>query len=254
MLFVRRDLLANGRGRLLVFAASIVVAAAMLHAQGTKPPCCAEIPAAIPTGQGSAPVGTPNIATPAAADLLAASAPVAAPDFQFALPPGVAPEQGLQVKTIWVARAISVMFPEIKTIGGFRQDALKWHPNGLAIDVMIPNHHTDGRHRARQPDRRPGTGEREALGSDSCDLETGLLPGHRRTELDGGLRLRNRQPLRPRSYRHRRRRIPDRARNLLPAIHAPLTAGLIDSRPARCENRSSQGILMTDTYISTIGR
>ena len=143
VLFVRRDLFANGRGRLLVFAASIVVAAAMLHAQGTKPPCCAEIPAAIPTGQGSAPAGAPDIATPAEADLLAASAPVAAPDFQFALPPGVAPEQGLQVKTIWVARAISVMFPEIKTIGGFRQDALKWHPNGLAIDVMIPNHHTD---------------------------------------------------------------------------------------------------------------
>ena len=30
--------------------------------------------------------------------------------------------------------------PQIKTIGGYRQDALKWHPNGLAIDVMIPNH------------------------------------------------------------------------------------------------------------------
>ena len=182
--------------------------------------------------EGSAPVGTPNIATPAAADLLAASAPVAAPDFQFALPPGVAPEQGLQVKTIWVARAISVMFPEIKTIGGFRQDALKWHPNGLAIDVMIPNHHTDaGIELGNQVAGR--TGEREALGSDSCDLETGLLPGHRRTELDGGLRLRNRQPLRPRSYRHRRRRIPDRARNLLPAIHAPLAAGLIDARRRR---------------------
>ena len=66
-----------------------------------------------------------------------------AQNFQFALPPGVAPEQGLQVKTIWAARAISVMFPEIKTIGGYRQDPLKWHPNGLAIDVMIPNYHTD---------------------------------------------------------------------------------------------------------------
>ena len=49
----------------------------------------------------------------------------------------------MQVKTIWAARAISVMFPEIETIGGYRQDALKWHPNGLAIDVMIPNHHTE---------------------------------------------------------------------------------------------------------------
>ncbi|OBB24113.1 hypothetical protein, partial [Mycolicibacterium elephantis] len=58
----------------------------------------------------------------------------------FELPPGVAPEDGLQVNTIRVARALSVLFPEVTTIGGYRQDPLKWHPNGLAIDVMIPNH------------------------------------------------------------------------------------------------------------------
>jgi hypothetical protein len=74
---------------------------------------------------------------------LAASAPVAGQDFQFALPAGIAPENGLQTHTIWVARAISVMFPEIKTIGGYRQDPLPWHPNGLAIDVMIPDYHSD---------------------------------------------------------------------------------------------------------------
>ncbi|MEC9323687.1 MAG: glycoside hydrolase, partial [Actinomycetota bacterium] len=50
---------------------------------------------------------------------------------------------GLQVNTIWAARAISALFPEITTIGGYRQDPLKWHPNGLAIDVMIPNYHSD---------------------------------------------------------------------------------------------------------------
>ena len=49
----------------------------------------------------------------------------------------------MQVKTIWAARAISVLFPAITNIGGFRQDPLQWHPNGLAIDVMIPNHGTD---------------------------------------------------------------------------------------------------------------
>lgn len=49
----------------------------------------------------------------------------------------------MQVKTIWAARAISAMFPEITTIGGYRQDPLKWHPNGLAIDVMIPNYHSE---------------------------------------------------------------------------------------------------------------
>jgi hypothetical protein len=141
--FVDRSLLANGRGRLLAVAASIAVAAAMIYAQTVERPCCAEKPAAAPTSQAPAPAAAPNVATPAQAELLAASAPAAAQDYQLALPPGVAPEQGLQVKTIWVARAISVLFPEIKTIGGYRQDPLKWHPLGLAIDVMIPNYHSD---------------------------------------------------------------------------------------------------------------
>lgn len=96
----------------------------------------------VPAGQPSAVPGAPVVASAAEADLLMASAPQAAPDFQFPLSPGVAPESGLQIHTIWVARAISTMFLEIKTIGGYRQDALKWHPNGLAIDVMIPNHNT----------------------------------------------------------------------------------------------------------------
>ena len=86
--------------------------------------------------------GAPYIASPAEAELLAASAPVANREVPFVLPVGVASEKGLQVKTIWAARAISVLFPEIVEIGGFRQDPLKWHPNGLAIDVIIPSHHT----------------------------------------------------------------------------------------------------------------
>jgi hypothetical protein len=56
-----------------------------------------------------------------------------------ALPVGIAPERGLQVKTILASRAISALFPEIHNIGGVRPDALRWHPNGLALDVMIPN-------------------------------------------------------------------------------------------------------------------
>lgn len=55
------------------------------------------------------------------------------------LPVGLAPERGLQVKTILASRAISAMFPEIHNIGGVRPDALRWHPNGLALDVMIPD-------------------------------------------------------------------------------------------------------------------
>lgn len=55
------------------------------------------------------------------------------------LPVGVAPEQGLQVRTILVERSISATFPQIHQIGGVRPDPLPWHPLGLAIDVMIPD-------------------------------------------------------------------------------------------------------------------
>ena len=88
-----------------------------------------------------------------ASTLIQADAPAAAPaEFASAsryrvynreaeriLPVGVAPERGLQVKTILVARSISALFPEIQNIGGVRPDGLRWHPNGLALDVMIPN-------------------------------------------------------------------------------------------------------------------
>lgn len=66
------------------------------------------------------------------------------------LPVGRAPEQGLQVKTILVERAISAEFPQIHSMGGVRPDALRWHPEGLAVDVMIPN---------------PGSAEGIALGN-----------------------------------------------------------------------------------------
>jgi hypothetical protein len=131
-------MLADGRGRLLVLVASVAVSAVMLYDQSTD-----DHSAGIPKDQGPVPTSAPSPDVAAAPDLIAASAPVANQAAGFALPVGVAPEQGLQVHTIWVARAISVLFPEITTIGGARPDALKWHPNGLAIDVMIPNHNSD---------------------------------------------------------------------------------------------------------------
>jgi hypothetical protein len=73
---------------------------------------------------------------------VSAPPPVAQRDVRQPLPAGVAPEKGLQVKTILAARAVSAMFPEILTIGGVRSDSLKWHPHGLAIDVMIPDYST----------------------------------------------------------------------------------------------------------------
>ncbi|WP_199255511.1 hypothetical protein [Mycolicibacterium mengxianglii] len=66
------------------------------------------------------------------------------------LPAGPAPERGLQVRTILTARSISAVFPEIRDIGGVRADSLRWHPNGLALDVMIQN---------------PGSAEGIALGN-----------------------------------------------------------------------------------------
>ncbi|CRZ14043.1 NLP/P60 family protein [Mycolicibacterium neworleansense] len=133
-----KRLFADGRGRLLALGVSVAVAAGMVYVQNTESDCCAQAPAATPPTSQHQPAPAP-----AQAELVAASAPVVARDFQFSLPKGPAPEGGLQVKTIWVARAIAVMFPEITTIGGYRQDALKWHPNGLAIDVMIPNYHSE---------------------------------------------------------------------------------------------------------------
>ena len=127
-----RKLLANGRGRWLALVASVVVAAAMIYAQGiTKPhPCCVQPPAATPTvtqteppHPAPAPDTGPHIATPEEAQklaALAANAPIGAQNFQLPLPPSIGSEDRLQVKTIWAARVISVLFPEIKTIFGWR--------------------------------------------------------------------------------------------------------------------------------------
>jgi hypothetical protein len=148
VLFMQTRGLAKRHGRWLAVLVSLGLSAGMLYAQNSHHPAVVEAPLATPPAAGTGPTsagptspGPANAAPPAA--LLAAAAPVEAQKFQFALAPGIAPESGLQIHTIWVARAISIMFPEITTIGGYRQDPLKWHPNGLAIDVMIPNHNTD---------------------------------------------------------------------------------------------------------------
>ncbi|GAA2431048.1 hypothetical protein [Mycolicibacterium llatzerense] len=58
----------------------------------------------------------------------------------IALPVGVAAERGLQVDTILAERAVSAAFPEIHTMTGVRPDSLRWHPEGLALDVMVPDY------------------------------------------------------------------------------------------------------------------
>ena len=97
-------------------------------------PCCAQLVAA--------PTPLPNMSGGAAGMGLSDGQFAAASRLRVGsrfLPVGVASERGLQVRTILAARSISAAFPEISEIGGCRPDPLPWHPNGLAIDVMIPN-------------------------------------------------------------------------------------------------------------------
>lgn len=135
-----------GRVTVLLGAIAAVVAVGADAHPAVVPPTAA---AFAPAGSGAQvialPAGTPavrtvvqNDAAPPAAEVLAAARlrVVANPR---ALPVGKAPERGLQVRTILASRIISAAFPEIQNIGGVRPDALRWHPDGLALDVMIPN-------------------------------------------------------------------------------------------------------------------
>lgn len=98
------------------------------------PPPPAMPPSADPMLNAMAPPPPAAVVPPPAAPL-----PMAVPDSPDALPVGVAYEAGLQPNTILAARAVSQQFPQIAEIGGVRPDSKPWHPNGLAIDIMIPN-------------------------------------------------------------------------------------------------------------------
>ena len=124
------------------------------------PACCAEVaapPQDLVAQNAPAPAAAPE-ALPAPEAPAAPEAPTApeAPEAQGSpeavivpashvdqgpgsLPMGVAPERGLQVKTILVGRSISAEFPHIRSMIGTRPDSKPWHPNGLALDIMIPN-------------------------------------------------------------------------------------------------------------------
>lgn len=84
--------------------------------------------------------GTPTARLARAVGPGASASDIVARAVQGRLPPGKAPERGLQRYTVLTNRAVSAAFPQIKEIGGWRPDALKWHPNGLALDIMIPGY------------------------------------------------------------------------------------------------------------------
>jgi len=126
-----------------------VEVAAVSAAPTPASPCCLEVVAASEEFDSHSALPVSMALFSSASPARSAAAPVAASrwrviDSHRILPKGVAPEAGLQVKTIFLARSLSVVFPEIHSIGGVRADALRWHPNGLALDVMVPNPSSPG--------------------------------------------------------------------------------------------------------------
>lgn len=123
----------------LLLAAGASTGSSGPDAPGWQP----QIVAAAPDGPASAGVASRYVISPSFEQSDAAlSRLVASRTAARTLPPGVGVERGLQVQTILVERAISARFPDITSIGGVRPDSLRWHPQGLAIDVMIPNYDT----------------------------------------------------------------------------------------------------------------
>jgi hypothetical protein len=100
--------------------------------------CCVHVVAATPSAFSPAAQNSAWIVSSPAVQSVSASR-LRIIDIPQLLLVGDAPERGLQVKTILASRVISAVFPEIHTMGGVRPDALRWHPDGLALDVMIPN-------------------------------------------------------------------------------------------------------------------
>ena len=80
-----------------------------------------EIVASAPTNFSAAPSSLDSSVDAAPVQFATASRyRVYNPEAERVLPVGIAPEKGLQVKTILVARSISALFPEIQSIGGVR--------------------------------------------------------------------------------------------------------------------------------------
>ncbi len=141
---VGRHRLAKPRRRWSVAGVALValpVAAVLTASTGAVPS------ASTPAASGAELVAATSLdfhATPVAAHYVVMSAADVAASRSAVnrrvLPAGLCNEKGLQVKTILAERLVSAYFPEIKNIGGVRADYLKWHPSGMAIDVMIPNY------------------------------------------------------------------------------------------------------------------
>jgi hypothetical protein len=148
VLRVGRHELARKRRRPSVRLAAVLAPAAVFFAVSGDVHPFAPRPAAKPVISEAAPCCA-EIVTVASHRLIKESAdgePTAASRYHTRarfLTADVAPERGMQVRTILVARSITADFPQIHEMGGVRPDPLPWHPLGLAVDVMIPNPGSD---------------------------------------------------------------------------------------------------------------
>lgn len=146
-----RDLLS----RIPALAAAVVVPAALLIVPAAGADPGSADPAVAPAADEALACCVEGLPEQPAAQVteMAAELPevvaVSHVDTARLLPPGRAPEGGMQIKTILVARAVSAQFPQVGSMIGVRPDAKPWHPSGLAVDIMIPN---------------PGSAEGVALG------------------------------------------------------------------------------------------
>jgi hypothetical protein len=91
------------------------------------------------TSLAGVPASLASSVRPAGAGIPGAAPGVVGRSVGGVLAKGVGSEDHLQKDTILAKRAISAAFPEITDIGGYRADSLPWHPNGQAIDCMIPD-------------------------------------------------------------------------------------------------------------------
>ncbi|TRW76537.1 hypothetical protein FK535_27660 [Mycolicibacterium sp. 018/SC-01/001] len=144
----RHRLATQRRPRWAVPAAALAVPALSLLCSGAdsvhSPDATPAEMSAAASSTASLVTGTPSIAdyrsVPADEGLTLARSRSMHRTLDAALPSTIGSEAGMQVKTILVARAVSAIFPEIQNIGGVRPDSLRWHPDGLAVDVMIPDY------------------------------------------------------------------------------------------------------------------
>ncbi len=134
---VRAELQAKWKDLLSQIAAAEAQYAALTPQQQAVVDAAPPPPPSAPAPEDPAIVAMPGPQPPVDPGPSLAAAVMDIPD---ALPVGVAREAGLQPKAILAARAVSAQFPQIREIGGVRPDSKPWHPSGLAIDIMIPNH------------------------------------------------------------------------------------------------------------------